>query len=277
MNRRHPGRPKRADWDRCKYAECENTTEGGAKGFCPTHYMALRRGRITENGELLRPMMRVSSYGPGARCLVPGCGCRPCSRDLCSRHYQQWEDGIDLGVVIPDRAHTKITVSYGTTKCLVAGCDLRPVNRWMCNKHAAQREAGIIDKDGNKLRDVFPSGRKRERERWVGSTRDGYILRAAPKGHPYSRADGTILEHRLVMEQIVGRYLEEWEIVHHKDGNRANNHPRNLELLDGRARKGISHPPGHNFDESAAVQILLQSESVPAGVKKQLEKWKKQA
>lgn len=41
---------------------------------------------------------------------------------------------------------------------------------------------------------------------------------------------GWILEHRFVMEQIIGRPLLKTENVHHKDGNRANNAPENLEL-----------------------------------------------
>lgn len=37
-------------------------------------------------------------------------------------------------------------------------------------------------------------------------------------------------EHRLVMEDTLGRKLEPGELVHHKDGNKRNNHPDNLEL-----------------------------------------------
>ena len=39
-----------------------------------------------------------------------------------------------------------------------------------------------------------------------------------------------IREHRLVMEGILGRYLQPWENVHHKDGDRQNNEPDNLEF-----------------------------------------------
>lgn len=39
------------------------------------------------------------------------------------------------------------------------------------------------------------------------------------------------LEHRYVMAQILGRPLEVWEVVHHKDGNKLNNAPNNLELV----------------------------------------------
>ena len=50
----------------------------------------------------------------------------------------------------------------------------------------------------------------------------------APEGHPYATKKGLIQQHRLVAEQIVGRYLKPEEVVHHKDENTLNNDVSNL-------------------------------------------------
>ena len=53
-------------------------------------------------------------------------------------------------------------------------------------------------------------------------------------GYVMVRQEGKkILEHRLVMEQIIGRPLSKSERVHHKNGNRQDNRPENLELWVG--------------------------------------------
>lgn len=67
---------------------------------------------------------------------------------------------------------------------------------------------------------------------WKGGRKTmatGYIMIASPD-HPYKGTGGYVMEHRLVMEKELGRYLETQEIVHHKNGNRQDNRPENLEV-----------------------------------------------
>lgn len=39
-------------------------------------------------------------------------------------------------------------------------------------------------------------------------------------------------EHRVIVEQSIGRRLDPWEIVHHRDGNPSNNLIENLEVVE---------------------------------------------
>lgn len=80
--------------------------------------------------------------------------------------------------------------------------------------------------------------------RWAGGrylSSKGYVLIWMPN-HPHAHAsDNHIYEHRYVMEQKIGRYLRSTEIVHHKDGNKQNNHPDNLVLKFSNAEHALEH------------------------------------
>ncbi len=65
---------------------------------------------------------------------------------------------------------------------------------------------------------------------------DGYAYVRAPDGHPGVVAQkgkhvGRILEHRLVAEQALGRYLAPQEVVDHIDGLTLHNAPENLRVF----------------------------------------------
>jgi len=53
--------------------------------------------------------------------------------------------------------------------------------------------------------------------------------------HPQADAKGRMREHRLIMEQVIGRYLRPEEVVHHDDDNGSNNDPANLRLFANNA------------------------------------------
>ena len=59
---------------------------------------------------------------------------------------------------------------------------------------------------------------------------DGYVSIYFPE-HPKSNKDGYIMEHILVMECSIGRHLNDDEVVHHKNHNKADNRLKNLQLM----------------------------------------------
>lgn len=68
---------------------------------------------------------------------------------------------------------------------------------------------------------------------WKGGRvkrQDGYIYVIA-YNHPAAHCN-YVLEHRLIMEQSIGRYLTKDEIVHHLNGIRDDNRIENLQIMD---------------------------------------------
>lgn len=62
------------------------------------------------------------------------------------------------------------------------------------------------------------------------------------RGYRIVYANGRrVLEHRYVMEQVIGRPLSASEVIHHRDGNGLNNDPSNLHLYDTNADHMTHH------------------------------------
>lgn len=62
----------------------------------------------------------------------------------------------------------------------------------------------------------------------------GYVHRYAPD-HPHATERGYVREHRLMVEQSLGRYLRPEEVVHHINGDVSDNRLENLQLFANNA------------------------------------------
>lgn len=87
------------------------------------------------------------------------------------------------------------------------------------------------------------------------------ILRVVSKGdyeyavvpdHPKAIKHGYVLHHRVIMENHIGRLLEDDEIVHHIDGNKKNNNINNLTIM-----KAKDHITMHDL-EHGEMKVTLK-------------------
>jgi len=171
----------------CSFDACPAKVH--ARGFCPTHWGQWRRGWLTLDGrptDLWRPYIPVD---PERRCRVQGCAVnRPLYRGMFCGQHANW---FKAGVIDRDGRPLKELPRAMVRRCQVEGCEVGPSQRCgglcrqhhdqeaaqgysvprrgclvcgthktrlikeLCSRHYGQYRHGIIDRDGQELRELI--------------------------------------------------------------------------------------------------------------------------
>ena len=151
---------------------------------------------------------------PWKACSVENCSRQAVSRGWCHGHYQRW---IRLGDVIPGRRLGR-QVNF---ECSIPGCDRDAYARQLCRTHYRRHLAKGDPGADRPVREIAGTG----------YVHHGYFVVPVPAELRHlTNGESPVPEHRLVMSLTLGRPLNDDESVHHRNGDRLDNRPENLEL-----------------------------------------------
>ena len=103
-------------------------------------------------------------------------------------------------------------------------------------------------------------GKRGRNGKWKGGVqmRGGRKLVLVGPDHPMATKSGYVLEHRLVMAAVLGRYLSSAEHVHHINLDPTNNRPENLVVLTRSQHMRVHRLiDRRGMDHVAALDLVL--------------------
>lgn len=106
------------------------------------------------------------------------------------------------------------------------------------------KKLGINSKNGKSKRCQICNNhytRGENHAAWKGGRLKGPYIHVMAKTHPHRNRNGYILEHRLMMEKLIGRHLNPTENVHHINEIKTDNRIENLMLFKNRASHTSFH------------------------------------
>lgn len=199
----------------------------------PMFRIKLCSGHISQHrrGVELKPIKPRRK--PGVTCSFPGCTNMDKTLGLCNSHNEQRRAGKELTHIRPKPKF-----------CTFEGCERFHYCNDYCSTHYAQYKTG---------RPLHEINIHLTRVTWATSA-TGYVGRTSNGKH--------VAQHRLVMEEHIGRPLTGAENVHHLNGVRNDNRIENLELWN------TSQPSGQRVADKVAWAIELLETYSPESLAK---------
>lgn len=125
--------------------------------------------------------------------------------------------------------------------CTVSGCERAVRCRGYCGMHYQRANSKGDPGAAGPVGKLGPNNPKWRGGRRAAGEKGRYWDIYSPD-HPRASKGGYVLEHRLVMEASLGRFLETWEVVHHLNGDPADNRLENLSVTTQ-----TEHARDHSF------------------------------
>jgi hypothetical protein len=255
----------------CSIATCERRAT--TRGWCTAHYQ-----RWYSTGDV-QADVPIGGHPKPTTCTIEGCDRkRYVSRGWCEMHYRRWKRTGDVKADVPP-------LGTVTRLCSVADCMKRIDAHGLCHGHflrvlrngdadedvplsrRRQPETCTVDDCGRltAAKGLCPAHRHRQvthgdvmadvpirESTGDGSLTHGYWkVPVPPEDRWLTNGETPVLEHRLVMAKLLARPLEPDEQVHHRNGDRCDNRPENLELWT------TSHPSGSRVTDKIAYAVEI--------------------